>query len=119
MMAYCENCSRKELMIQLLTDAWRLRNLSPAGIGMSGLDLLVRNSPLPNTVEGGFRDAREWIENYETIFGENGNDQGEIILVKLVFKIWAHCVDSTIPKDCRLERRRGRFLATNVNLGSN
>ena len=76
MMAYCENCSRKELMIQLLTDAWRLRNLSPAGIGMSGLDLLVRNSPLPNTVEGGFRDAREWIENYETIFGENGNDQG-------------------------------------------
>jgi len=73
-MAYCENCSRKELMIQLLTDAWRLRNLSPAGVVTSGLDYAVRNSPLPNTVEGAFRDTREWLDNYETIFGENGEN---------------------------------------------
>jgi hypothetical protein len=35
---------------------------------MAGGDAIIRNSPIPNTVEGAFEDARSWLENYETIF---------------------------------------------------
>lgn len=69
-MAYCPGCSKRDLAIQLLTDAWRLRNVSPAGLATSGLDYAIRNSPIPNTVEGAFEDAREYIENYESIFSQ-------------------------------------------------
>ena len=55
-MAYCPGCSNRELVIQALTDLWRLRNATPAGLATAGLDYTIRNSPLPNMVEGGMED---------------------------------------------------------------
>lgn len=47
--------------------------MTPAGAAMSGLDYVVRNSPIPNTVEGAFADARDFLENYEIRGREGGS----------------------------------------------
>ncbi len=75
-MAYCPGCSNRELVIQALTDLWRLRNATPAGLATAGLDYTIRNSPLPNMVEGGMEDLRSWVDNYETIFTAGETDRG-------------------------------------------
>jgi len=74
--AYCPGCSNRELVIQALTDLWRLRNATPLGFATATGDYLLRNSGLEEKVEEGFRDTREWLDNYETIFTAGETDRG-------------------------------------------
>ncbi len=71
---YCPGCSRKETIIQALTDAFRVSQGVP-GIALSALDLGFRNSPVPGKIMSEAEALRSWLNDYETIWSDSGNSR--------------------------------------------